>query len=348
MDPISSETLALAIGLIGGVVLGLAARLGGFCTLGALESASYGGDQRQLRMWGLALATAVIGCFVLTAAGLIDFSEMPFHRVAWNPLASIAGGLLFGYGMALAGNCGYGALVRVAGGDLRALAVVVTMAITAYMTLYGPLAPIRAALFPVTQSAGPQSVALDIGAATGLAPALIAAAIGTGLAAWALSHGGLRRSPQRLAWAVAVGAAVVWALAATTWLRRESLGGVAVEGHSFTAPLGETLLWLMTAPPTGPGFAVGSVLGVVAGAGLGSFWRQQFRWEACDDPRELGRQVAGGAMMGVGGVVAMGCSIGQGLTAFATLAYSGPVTLAAIAAGGLLGLRHLISGFQPE
>jgi hypothetical protein len=263
-------------------------------------------------------------------------------------VASVAGGLVFGYGMALAGNCGYGALARVAGGDLRALAVVATMAVTAYMTLHGPLAPVRVALFPVAPSAGPQSIALDIGAATGIAPALIALGIGGGLIAWALACPRLRRSPQHMVWALAVGMAAVWALAATTWLRAESLGTIAVEGHSFTAPIGETLLWLMTAPPTGPGFAVGSVLGVVAGAGLGSMWRHQFRWEACEDPRELGRQVAGGALMGVGGVIAMGCSVGQGLTAFATLAYSGPVTLAAICAGGMLGLRHLIAGFQPE
>jgi uncharacterized membrane protein YedE/YeeE len=348
MGEIPAETMALLIGASGGLILGLAARLGGFCTLGALESAAYGGDQRQMRMWGLALATAVLGCFALSSAGLIDFTQMTYHRIAWNPLASVFGGLAFGYGMALAGNCGYGALSRVAGGDLRALAVVVAMAITAYMTLHGPLAPLRALAFPVAASSDPQSIALDAGTAFGVSPALIAAAIAVALAGWAMSHPRLRGSPFHVGWSVAVGGSVVWALAGTTWLRDASLDAVPVEGHSFVAPAGETLLWLMTAPPAGPGFAVGSVLGVVMGAGIGSLWRRQFRWEACDDPRELGRQVAGGALMGIGGVVAMGCSVGQGLTAFATLAYSAPVTLAAICAGGLLGLRHLISGFQPE
>jgi uncharacterized membrane protein YedE/YeeE len=128
----------------------------------------------------------------------------------------------------------------------------------------------------------------------------------------------------------------------------ESLGETRVLGPSFTAPLGRTLLYLMTASATGPGFAVGSVVGVMGGAFLGSFIKGQFRWEACEDPRELGRQVAGAALMGVGGVVAMGCSIGQGVSGFATLAYSGPVTLLAIVLGALVGLHVLLRGFQPS
>src|SRR5690606_39484983 len=95
-------------------------------------------------------------------------------------------------------------------------------------------------------------------------------------------------------------------------------------------------------------FSVGAVSGVMLGALAGSLWRGMFRWEACEDPRELGRQVSGAAMMGVGGVIALGCSVGQGVSAFATLAWSGPVTLAAIAVGGVFGLRRLIGGFQPD
>ncbi|MDH3264986.1 MAG: YeeE/YedE family protein, partial [Paracoccaceae bacterium] len=95
-------------------------------------------------------------------------------------------------------------------------------------------------------------------------------------------------------------------------------------------------------------FGVGSVAGVLLGAFIGSLFKGHFRWEACEDPRELGRQIGGAALMGVGGVVALGCSVGQGLSAFASLAYSAPVTLAAIVGGGLLGLRHMIQGFQPE
>ena len=121
-----------------------------------------------------------------------------------------------------------------------------------------------------------------------------------------------------------------------------------VEGHTFTAPLGRTLIYLMTASAGGISFSVGSVTGVLAGAFIGSFIRKEFRWEACEDPRELGRQITGAAMMGVGGVVALGCSIGQGVTAFSTLAFSAPVALASISLGAAFGLRNLLAGFQPE
>ena len=119
MDIIPVGAIAALIGLATGIVLGLAARLGNFCTLGAIESAIYGDDQRRLRMWGIVLGTAIFTTHLLAADGKADLGATVYHSVAWNPLASILGGALFGYGMALAGNCGFGALARFGGGDGR-------------------------------------------------------------------------------------------------------------------------------------------------------------------------------------------------------------------------------------
>ncbi|QCO55642.1 YeeE/YedE family protein [Pseudorhodobacter turbinis] len=344
MEEVPFGVWAAFAGLIAGVVLGLSARLGDFCTLGALESALYGEDQRRLRLWGVVLAVAIFGTHLGDMLGVIDIGGTFYHQIAWNPLASIAGGLLFGYGMAMAGNCGFGALVRFGGGDLRSLVVVVVMGIFAFVALSGPLAPIRNALFPQVDATGLQGIAHVLN----VPPLVTAGVISLGLLIWALAHPGLRGSPRQLMWGVAAGAAVVWSFAATTWLSVESFGAVQVEGLSFTAPLGRTLIWLMTSTAGGISFSVGAVCGVMLGALAGSLWRGLFRWEACEDPRELGRQVSGAAMMGVGGVTALGCSVGQGVSAFATLAWSGPVTLAAIALGAVFGLRRLIGGFQPE
>lgn len=347
LETLPIGVLAALVGLLGGLVLGLAARLGDFCTLGALESAAYGGDQRRLRMWGVVLAVAILATQGGTMAGLIDLSGTIYHALQWSPLGSVVGGLVFGYGMALAGNCGFGALVRFGGGDMRSLVVVVVMGIFGFIALSGPLAPLRVMLFPQPDATGPQGIVHDLGQ-LGLPPALVIVGIALAFLAWALSHAPLRHSPRQIAWGVAVGLAVAGCFVGTTWLAAESLGEITVEGPSFTAPVGRTLIFLMTSTAGGITFSVGSVVGVMAGSLIGSMIRGLFRWEACEDPRELRRQVGGAALMGIGGVVAMGCSVGQGVTGFSTLAWSGPVTLAAIAAGALVGLRRLIVGFQPE
>jgi hypothetical protein len=348
MEDLPIGAIAALAGLVGGLVLGLAARLGDFCTLGAIETAVYGRDEMRLRLWGVVLAVAILGTQAGAALGLIDLGATVYHAIAWNPLASVAGGLAFGYGMAMAGNCGFGALVRFGGGDLRSLVVVVVMGIFAYVALSGPLAPLRLALFDQPVAAGPQGMAHDLGLGEGAGALALGALIAAGLGGWALGSAQLRAARRQTAWAVAAGVAVVWCLYATSRLADASLGAVAVEGPSFTAPVGRTLIFLMTSTAGGITFSIGAVAGVMLGSFAGSLWRGRFRWEACEDPRELGRQVGGAALMGVGGVVALGCSVGQGVTGFATLAWSGPVTLAAIVAGALIGLRQLIGGHQPS
>jgi uncharacterized protein len=344
MEHISPGVLAALVGLSGGIMLGLAARLGNFCTLGALEMAVWGRDQRRLRLWGVVLAVAIAGTWLGAAAGLIDPRGTFYHQIVWNPWATVLGGLAFGYGMALAGNCGFGALVRFGGGDLRSLVVVVVMSIFGFATLAGPLAPLRTAIFPQDVATAPQGIEALVGPMI-LPVALVIAA---GFLVWALAHGPLRRARAEVLWGAVAGLSVVWALLGMSWIAEETLGAVQIEGPSFTVSTGRTLIWLMTSTAGGISFSVGSVLGVLAGALAGSLWRGRFRWEACEDPRELGRQVGGAALMGIGGAVAMGCSIGQGVTAFATLAWSAPVALAAIVAGALFGLRSLIGAAQPD
>lgn len=348
MDFIPVGAIAALIGLATGLVLGLAARLGNFCTLGAIESAIYGDDQRRLRMWGIVLGTAIFSSHLLAADGQIDLGATVYHAIAWNPLASILGGVLFGYGMALAGNCGFGALARFGGGDLRSLVVVMVMAIFGFITLNGPLANLRVMLFPQVMAEQPQSYADFVSTQLGLSPLLFATLVAAALVVWALSHAPLRDAPRQIAWGVAAGLAVSFALWGTSALNDATFGEIPVEGHTYTAALGRSLIWLMTSSSGGLSFSVGSVAGVLAGAFLGSSIKGLFRWEACEDPRELGRQVGGGALMGIGGVIAMGCSVGQGVTGFATLAYSAPVTLAAIYLGAVFGLRRLIEGLQPD
>lgn len=343
------EPLALAlIGGFGGALLGLAARLGRFCSMGAIEDAIYGGDTRRLRMWSLAIGVAVLGTYGAAAIGWLDISATIYMSLAWNPLASIAGGLVFGYGMALAGNCGFGALARAGGGDIRSFVILLTMGLAAYATLSGPLAAWRLALFPQTP-AGEVLPGLPQLAEAGLnVPALaVALAIGAAFVVVALGQRNFRTSPAMVIWSLVVGLAVLSGWIGTAWVAENGFAPTRVASHTFAAPVGETMLYLMTASGRSLSFGIGSVLGVMAGAFLGSLIKGHFRWEACEDPRELRRQILGAVLMGVGAVVAFGCTVGQGLSAFSVLALSAPVTVAAIFLGAAIGLRQLITGFMP-
>jgi uncharacterized membrane protein YedE/YeeE len=250
--------------------------------------------------------------------------------------------------MAMAGNCGYGAVARLGGGDLRSFVIVVVMGMSAYVAMSGPVAYLRIYLFPTPQMAAePQGIAHWLAGMSGAPVAIIGIVIGVSIIAFALSSKSLRGDPKAVFWSAVVALAVVSAWAGTSWIAANGFDGISVDSHTFAVPIGETILFFMTSSGQTLSFAIGSVAGVWLGAFVGSLIKGHFRWEACEDPRELRRQIIGAAMMGVGAVIALGCSIGQGLSAFSLLAFSAPVTFVSILLGSWLGLRHLIEGFLP-
>ncbi len=347
LDNVPASVQVAAIGLLGGLVLGLAARVGGFCTLGAIEDFLYQGNDTRLRMWALAIGVAITGSFTLMASGVLLPEQVAYLSAGWNPIASIFGGLVFGYGMALSGNCAYGALARLGGGDLRAFVITVVMGISTLITLSGPLAELRLWLFPDVLTTTPGGYAHAATAAVGISPTSVGIAVGLVIIAASLASSTFLSQPRAMLWGAAVGAAVLLGWAGTADIAYRSFGEVPVTTHTFAEPIGESLIYLMTASGTSLSFGVGAVAGVIAGAVIGSVVKGQFRWEACEDARELRRQIVGAALMGVGAGVAGGCTIGQGISAFSVLAFGAPLTLAGIMIGAALGLRQLISGLLP-
>lgn len=345
LDTIGESWSIALIGLCGGIVLGLAARIGRFCTLGMIEDVHYGRDRTRLWMWALALGVAISANVAAEAAGLIGLHQTMYLQNGFPLIGAALGGLLFGYGMALAGNCGFGMLARLGGGDLRALVIALVMGITAYVMLSGPLAALRVRFFPIEpMQEAPQGWAHLIGAATGVPHLAIAGLIGVALmllAGWSLWR--LRRI-RELIWASLAGLAITSGFVGTAWVATQGFEPWVVQSHTFTAAVGDTIRYIMFASGLQPDFAVGSVAGVVLGALLGSVIRDGFRWEACDDPRELKRQMGGAVLMGIGAVLAAGCSLGQGLGALSVLSYQAPLVAAMIWLGGWLGLRQLIEG----
>ena len=348
VDLLSEPALLALCGLIGGVALGLAARMGRFCTLGAIEDLLYGDSDTRIRMWVFAIGVAITGSFLLSSFGLLDMQTSIYRAAEWSVAASILGGLMFGYGMAMAGNCGYGALARLGGGDLRSFVIVLVLGLSAYIALSGPLAPMRIWFLSATQTGFDASGGISgmLANITGVSPSIIGLLVGLAFVGLALKSQQLRTSPNALIWASVVGLAIVSGWAGSAWIAADGFSNTPVVSHTFSAPIGETFLFLMTSSGGGLSFGVGSVTGVIGGAYIGSLFKGHFRWEACDDPRELRRQILGAMLMGFGAVLAMGCSIGQGISAFSVLAFSAPVTFVSIFIGASLGLRQLITGFR--
>lgn len=333
------------LGLALGIALGFAARRGRFCTLGAIEDTVYGHDTRRLRAWILATAIAIAGVHALETFADLDLSRSIYTglRIEWG--GAIIGGLLFGLGMAMVGTCGFGTLLRLGGGDLKALLTFLVMAFTAMMTMRGVTGLARIQLldplsFDVTGSASQRLPdLLGLGGATGrVFPFVIAAALGIA----ACTHAGFLRSIRSVATGVAVGTIVVLGWWATGIAGLDPFETRRVESLSFVAPLGETLLYLMLASGLRPDFPVGAVLGVVAGAFLATKTAREFRWEAPDDAREMRRHLLGAFLMGFGGIAALGCTIGQGITGISTLSIGSLLTITSILVGARLGLYWLI------
>ncbi|MGP1358650.1 YeeE/YedE family protein [Roseicyclus sp.] len=333
------ETISLALGLEAGpraasvwfglalgLVFGALALLTRFCLRRALvgpveERASARG------VWALALAIAIVGTQAAVAAGWIGFSEHRFHATTLPVLGLVAGGLLFGAGAVLARGCITRLTVLTGGGNLRALTALFVFAVAAHATLQGVLAPVRTTLASVSVDLGAVSLAELPGGAWAWTAALAAAALVV-----AFRSGAGRWS---LAGAALLGATVPAGWVGTGFLLHDEFDPIALESLSFTAPWADTLFWSVASTLREPGFGVGLVGGVLGGAFLAAILSRRFAWEGFESPAQMGRSLSGAALMGVGGVLAGGCTVGAGLSGIPTLSFAALLAFASIAAGML-------------
>lgn len=333
------------LGFMIGAALGFVARRGRFCTLGAIEDAVYAGDGRRLRAWALAIAVAITGTHLLAAFTSFDLLQSIHVGTRLDWVGAIVGGLLFGLGMALVGTCGFGALLRLGGGDLKGLFAFLIIAITAYMAMRGLTGLVRVRLIdPLALDLSPRP-SQTLGALAGLSESgqRVLAAIAAGLlASLAFASPAFRSSRRMIATGVAIGALIVLGWWATGVVGQDPFELRRVESFSFVAPLGETLFYAMLASGARPDFPVGAVLGVLAGAFLAVRSTGEFRWEAPDDVTEVKRHLLGAALMGTGGVTALGCTIGQGITGLSTLSLGSILAVASIYGGARVGLYWLV------
>ena len=322
-------TYVVAGGFALAFVFGLVAAKANFCTMGALSDIVNMGHWGRMRMWLLTIAVAIAGTSLLSYAGLVDLTKSVPQRpvLAWLSLA--LGGLIFGVGMTLAGGCANKNLVRVGGGSVRSLVVLVFMGIASYMTLKGLFGQWRAGfLDPVNINLGERGWS-DQGLSTALARATGMDAKTALLAMSALCVAGLlvfvfKDKRFRGNAVQTVGALVLGVLVAAGWYVTGHLGygenpdtletvyfatnTRTLESLSFVAPLAYSLelLMLWTDSSLHVTFGIASVLGVVAGSAAYALGSKTFRWEGFASMDDLRNQLIGAVLMGFGGVTALG------------------------------------------
>ncbi|HTP96670.1 MAG TPA: YeeE/YedE family protein [Burkholderiales bacterium] len=361
----SSSALAATVAWWGfalAFVFGAVGNKTNFCAMGAVSDVVNMGDWGRMRMWLLAIAVAVLGAHLLQFAGLVDLSKSIFQTPNFTWLAYIVGGALFGIGMTLGSGCGSKTLIRLGAGNLKSAVVFVFLGISAYMTLRGLFGQWRVSyiqpatvdlaargfagqdLASLTAGAGADKKTLDLA---------IACVVAAGLAGFAFSGREFRRNFDQILGGVVVGLVVVagWYVTGHIGYKENpdtlemtffGTNSRAAESFSFVAPFAYTLelLMLWTDKSLHVTFGIAATLGIVAGSFAYALASRTFRWESFTDAADMRRHILGGVLMGFGGVTSLGCTIGQGISGFSTLALGSIVTFASIIAGSAATMKY--------
>lgn len=342
----------VALGFVIAVVFGFVAQRSRFCTMGAIADLVITGDRARMRMWLAAAGTAVIGFNLMVWLGWLKAGDSIYAgpRIIW--LSAIAGGLMFGAGMVLASGCTSKNLLRAGTGNLKALVVLMVVALAGFATLKGITGVVRASVLdPVavnvaTQQDLPTLASQAFGLSTRTAAALLGAAIGLSFLGAALRPGA-GRSGDHVFSGVAIGALIVAA-----WWNSGVLGFVAespetlepvfvatsthrMEALSFVSAVSYAADYLLFFSDVSKALTVGivSAVGLAIGAWLHAMTSRTFRWEGFQTVSDLRNHLVGGTLMGIGGVTALGCTIGQGLSGISTLSVTSFIAVASIVAG---------------
>lgn len=330
-----------------------------FCTMGAVSDWVNMGDGTRMRMWLLAIAVAILGSSALQLAGVVDLSKSIYtgRNFAW--LSYLVGGFLFGVGMTLGSGCGSKTLIRIGGGNLKSVVVFVFLGIAAYMTLRGVFGAFRVAVLEqasVTLAGGqdlPSLLSRHLDFPKDTLLWVLALGLGGGMLLFVYASRDFRSSFDHTLGGVVTGLVVVGG-----WLVSGRLGYLAedpqtlqeafvatntgrMESFSFVSPMAFSLEYLMlwTDKTKIVTYGVASAAGVIAGSAAWALATKSFRWEGFRDAEDTAMHILGGVLMGFGGITALGCTVGQGITGFSTLALGSILTFLAIVAGAAATMK---------
>lgn len=350
MDELSVIHQVAIWGFIIAFIFGAVGNRTHFCTMGAVSDVLHMGSKGRLGAWFAAIGVAMIGAHILQALDLVDLRKSIHLGTTLHWFSYILGGLCFGVGMTLAAGCGQRNLVRIGGGNLKALVVIIIMGISAYMTMRGLFAPIRIDyIYKVDVDLNQYELA-DQGVATilagifgmeaGTAFTLIAGlVVAVGFLVYAFRQPEFRTSFDNILAGVVIGLSVVAAWYVTGYIGNDDFDPVTPQGMSFIGPTGNAISYLMTYTGAQINFGIAIVFGMIAGSFFYGVVSRTFRIETFSNQSEMISHLVGAMLMGFGGVLSFGCTVGQGITGMSTLALGSIMALASIIIGSAITMR---------
>lgn len=356
MDDMSVSTMVATAAFFAGLVFGAVANKTNFCTMGAVSDMVLMGESSRFRSWMLAVAVAIAGTQTLHMMELIDLTLPAVDggaiyltpSLGWP--GAILGGLMFGYGMTMAGGCGNKTLVRIGGGNLKSIVVFLIMGVSAYMTLRGlvGLARLELEAFNTDLTAmglESQSMVEMLGAMIGAETESLrlgfSVVFAGAIAAYCFKGAAFRATPRDIIAGVLIGLMVPVGWYITGAMGYDDFEPTPMFSFTFVAPSGESIQYLMTFTGATINFGIATVGGVIAGSFLVAITSKSFHVEAFGDSSDMMRHMFGAVIMGIGGVLALGCTIGQGLTGMSTLSLGSLIALSSIILGAVWGLKSL-------
>ena len=353
MEQESPIVLVSILGLVLGLVFGGTAQRTNFCTMGAISDAVFMGDWNRFRSWMLAIAIAILGSQALHVGGVLDLRGSIYLTPNLGWAGAIFGGTLFGFGMTMTGGCGNKTLVRLGAGNLKSLIVVIFIGIFAYMTLRGLTGLARVELEEIlninleARGINDQGLPTFLGVLgiSDLTARLTSIAVITlGLFWFVFKSAEFRASKANLAGGIIIGLLIPVAWYVTGVIGFDDFEPTPLASFSFVAPVGESIQYLMTFTGSTINFGIAVVAGVIAGSFLAAKSSGEFKIEAFTDSNDMVRHIIGASIMGFGGVLALGCTVGQGITGISTLAVGSVLALFSIFLGGYYGLKYMEEG----
>ncbi len=366
MDPLS---LYLLLGFALAFSFALFASYGNFCTMGAVSDWINMGELGRVRCWSLAAGIAIVGVGLLHAQGSLDISltassesaPVPYLNPELRWLRNLFGGFLFGVGMTLAGGCSSKNLLRFGSGDLKSLLTLIALGFAAWASVYtetggqllvwlGSVSFDLEALGSETQSIGAVAASL-LGFDGDTTQLYLALCVGSLLILIALASSAFRK--ERPLWLAGLGIGLVlflcWLLSAgalgieafeESEFSETPVRSMGAQSLSFTLPIGQAGYYLLKSGPAS-WLTLGVVMtfGLIIGSVFYAFFTRSFKFQWFQSVGDFFSHLVGGFLMGFGGVVSMGCTVGQGLSGVSTLAIGSFLTLLAIVIGCALTLR---------